>query len=289
MKNILFTLSLCFLSFIGNSQELKTIIIHSADSIYAEDVQSKLEELLIFDEKNTFDLRTGTPHVDSLLQYSSVLVFPNLGFPNPVAIGDSLAKYVDLGGAVVDAAFSEADLAPSRLGGNFEDYNLMSPFEYNVLNATVLSDVVELGHPIMNNINSFSTARYSYTGIIVKPNVHVVAQYSNGSPVVLTQENVGPASTRRVFLNFFPPSYDFANDTHSWDASTDGSRIIANALLWAAHVEFPLPEYCSSHSTRNSFEWIKRVELEIDFGPIIPEFYINIDKCIIKVMNHKGN
>jgi len=59
----------------------------------------------------------------------------------------------------------------------------------------------------------------------------VVAEYTTGAPLIIRAENVGPANTRRVFLNFYPPSIDARDDF--WDTTSDGDQIMRNALLWA--------------------------------------------------------
>lgn len=59
---------------------------------------------------DTFDSTAGTPTVDQLLNYSCTVVWANFAHGDPVALGDNLADYADLGGGVIAST-------PSRIGG----------------------------------------------------------------------------------------------------------------------------------------------------------------------------
>ncbi len=71
-----------------------------------EDVQSKLEGTGLFTQVGVHDVRSYTPTLAELQQYSAVLVFSNYTFSDNVALGDVLADYADAGGGVVVATFA---------------------------------------------------------------------------------------------------------------------------------------------------------------------------------------
>ncbi len=275
MKRNLLMISLCCITTLGYSQSLKTLILHS-DPYGAEDIKTRLDSTFIFDEVDLFDVSIAPPHVDSLLQYNSVLVYAT--YYNEV--GDSLTKYVNLGGGVVDA-MNRGGEGEFTLVENFTDYLLIDigpPIldeedDYympgNHYESTLsMNNILDEDHPIMENVDSFTTHDYYFANPILQPETSVIAEYTTGIPLVVVKENVGPLSARRVFLNFYPVSTTvffnpFFPSLKSWNAETDGAILMANALKWASFPSSPSePEYCSSYSTRNRFEWIKHVDIQ---------------------------
>jgi hypothetical protein len=65
----------------------------------------------------------------------------------------------------------------------------------------------------------------------------LIASWTDGQPLV--GERAAPGSGQIVGLNMFPPSSDARADF--WTSSTDGSRLIANTLLFAAGPIMSLP------------------------------------------------
>lgn len=264
MKKTLTTLAVCCSTLLAYSQDLKTLVAYpnSFSQIHAIDIKASIDSSSLFNEVDIRNMSAGIPPVDSLLQYNSILVFPNGGYSNTVAFGDSLAKYVDLGGGVVDASFSNADPG-STLGGNFVDYNLIQSM--SGIGSGTMGNILVPEHPIMENIDTFSANAYVLLNIVTNPNVDIIAEYTDDTPLVLARENVGPLSVRRAYLNFFPGSANTAGG--SWGVNTDGALLIANALKWVSSPSTPsAPEYCASRSTRNRFEWIKNVTLSTDIN-----------------------
>lgn len=261
MKKLLLALLTCSLASIANCQGLKTLIVSATSLTQNLDVKTHLENTLYFDQVDIFDASIGTPHVDTLLQYESVLVFNETSFNNNIALGDSLAKYIDLGGGVVDVPYSVFSISPPQ--GNFTNYQLYSTASFSGITSLSLGPVFIPDHPIMENINSFSIFSAIYYDLTPQIGVDIVAGYNIPLLMVLAQENVGPNLTRRATLNFFPVS-NLASP-FGWDSTTDGDSLIANALKWVSGSDLiPPPEYCASQSTKNSYEWIKRVELNSD-------------------------
>jgi hypothetical protein len=88
--------------------------------------------------------------------------------------------------------------------------------------------VVVPGHPIMQNVNSFSGGSSSFrpSGTLLSPHGELVAQWSDGRVLVA----VSSQYPNRADLGFYPPSSDVTSTW--WVSSTDGARLMANALLY---------------------------------------------------------
>ncbi len=194
-----------------------------------EDVQSKLEGTGLFTQVDVHDVRSYTPTLAELQQYSAVLVFSNYTFSNNTALGDVLADYADAGGGVVVATFS---FNIGNLGGRIVSGGYL-PFTQNAKSSgtplTLIPDVP--AHPILAGVSSFDGGSDSFHETIsLTAGAFQVAHWSNDVPLVATKQ---PTSGKIVGLNFYPPSSD-ANPT-LWTASTDGARLMGNALAWAGN------------------------------------------------------
>ncbi len=86
-------------------------------------------------------------------------------------------------------------------------------------------------HPILAGVSSFDGGLDSYHETIsLTAGAFQVAHWSNDVPLVATKQST---SGKIVGLNFYPPSSD-ASPT-LWTASTDGARLMGNALAWAGN------------------------------------------------------
>lgn len=161
----------------------------------------------------------GTPTLQDLEKYDAVMVWNDCGFQDPRALGDVLADYVDGGGHVVVAAFAGANSIAGRF--STEGYSaVVSSGGGGGGRAHLVVD--DADDPLLAGVGSFDGGGSSYR-IPVAPaeGSTVVAHWSTGEPLVVRGE-------KSIYLNFFPPSSDARSDF--WDASTDGTRLLANAL-----------------------------------------------------------
>jgi hypothetical protein len=161
----------------------------------------------------------ATPTLQDLEQYDAVAVWNDCGFQEPQALGDVLADYVDGGGHVVVAAFAGADSIRGRF--STEGYSaVVSSADGEDGQAHLVAD--DADDPLLAGVGSFDGGGSSYR-IPVAPaeGSTVVAHWSTGEPLVVR-------GAKSIYLNFFPPSSDVRGDF--WDASTDGTRLLANAL-----------------------------------------------------------
>jgi len=204
------------------------------NAAWIDDVEAKLDGTGLV-SADTFLTGAGTPTLAELQGYDAVLVFTDAGVADPTGFGDNLALYIEAGGAVVDATFT-----PNvSITGGFTAYELYSAAGQSNGANLGIGTINDPGSFILNGVTNFDggTASFHNTAGIVAPGASVVAEYTTGAEFIITAENVGPANARRVFLNFYPPSFDARDDF--WLPSSDGALIMANALLWASFNDAP--------------------------------------------------
>lgn len=197
-------------------------------------MKAKLDSTGLLGGVSAFIVGPALPTLQSLQTYDALLVYTDM--PISDEFGDLLADYVDAGGRVVDAVFSGS--ATYGIGGRWrtDGYGLIG--EGGTSGEVTLS-TNDAAHPIMNGVTSFSGGESSYrSNAGAVPGSTVVAYWSDNTALVVTREASG---NRRVSLNFYPPSSDARGDF--WTASTDGARLMANALLWVAEAEAPVESF----------------------------------------------
>src|SRR6267143_1529407 len=205
---------------------LPKIALVAADApSFVSEVQGKLIATGRFSQVDIIDASSTTPTANQLRAYKSVLVWSDSGFANDTALGNNLADYVDGGGGVVIAVFTDA-IVP--LSGRFvsDDYYVLEP-NGDTLGHLTLGTVYEPSSPLMAGVTSFDggTSSFRDGNPILNANAIRVADWSDGEPLIARRTING---NRRVDLNFFPPSTDSQSDF--WVSSTDGVKIMANAL-----------------------------------------------------------
>lgn len=209
------------------------VALVSAENVgWPDDVRAKLEATGFFSTVDMIEAGAATPTLAKLQLYASVLVWSNAGFQDAELLGDRLADYVDGGGGVVLATFANACVA---LNGRYvaDDYGSIAT---GVCNGGAVSFVPDLSqHPLLVGVSSFDAGFQRSAGPLLSGALQV-AGYSNGLPAVAVRD---VSSGRTVDLNFYPISTDQV--ATGWDATTDGARLIANALLHAAQSPVPLP------------------------------------------------
>jgi hypothetical protein len=225
------TLGACGGSGGGGDDGLRVGVLHSDVPDYIADVVSTLEGTGAFASVQAVDLSAsgGFPSLSQLQFFDVLLVYSDVEFGDPVALGDLLADYVDAGGALVLAVFA---MNPTwSLDGRFEtdDYYAIPESTVAGNDGPIALGTFDALHPILSGVSAFSggTASLRPSGAGVHAQATEVASWSDGAPLVATRLVNG---VRRVDLGFFPPSS--AVDLGLW--SGDGDLLLANALLWAA-------------------------------------------------------
>ncbi|CEM17323.1 unnamed protein product [Vitrella brassicaformis CCMP3155] len=141
-------------------------------------------------------------------------------------LGDELADYVDAGGGVV-CMYVEPGTQPS---GRWlrEEYHPLEHVSITTGRHLGIGKIHRGQHPILSGVGDFRGGRQSWHNVgVLRPSARRIADWTDGVPFLAESRD-----TRVVFLNFYPCS----SDLHPgyWDSSGDGTRLIANALCYAA-------------------------------------------------------
>jgi len=207
------------------------VLAAEGNAAWREDVHNKILGAGEILDVDIIPVSTGpVPTLSDLSRYRSVLVFSDNSFNNDVAMGDVLADYVDQGGGVVVATFAYYDVSTLGIKGRLKTGGYLPFSTDSQASPGGLSLVKDLPqHPLLYNVASFDGGSSSYhnSSIAITNGATLVASWNNGQPLVGAKQ---ASPGRLVGLNFFPPSSDARNDF--WDAATDGSQLMVNALLW---------------------------------------------------------
>jgi streptogramin lyase len=216
------------------------------DPAWLDEVQAKLVATGAFASVDKINIQFTTPTLAQLKQYASVLVFTDRAAADRVTLGNNLADYVDAGGGVVMASFA-FNTFDGNIAGRFntDDYWALEP-AFQTSGAATLGTVYEANSPIMAGVSSFDggTRSFRHPGA-VNANAVRVADWSDGLPLVVRRTING---TKRVDLNFYPPSSDSLDGL--WVSSTDGAKLMANSLLFAGSVEILLNNFDAGNVQR---------------------------------------
>ncbi|NLO01359.1 MAG: HYR domain-containing protein, partial [Bacteroidales bacterium] len=214
----------------GTSDCTIDALLLTADVIeYVEDVQAYLMNTGMF---NVVDIiNDSIPTLPTLRNYDAILVWADANIDD--TIGDTLAAYIDEGGGVVSAVYN-LYTGWGIEGTRFNtDYLLLNLGTYSPAVTTTLGTVHDPNHPIMDLVSNLSNSTsYRNNNETMTTGSVVIAEWSDGLPLVVVKENLGPANARRADINLFPPSSTVRSDL--WDATTDGDILLANALVWVS-------------------------------------------------------
>jgi len=192
------------------------------------EVQNKLIATGLFTTVDAYNLGI-TPTLEQMQSYDAILVYTDGGISNPVTFGDDLANYVDSGGGVVAAVFATAGVP---ITGRFDtdNYWAIQPTDHQGGPET-LGTIFVPDHPILNGVTSFDGGSKSYrpSADSLHPDATRIANWTGSGNIALIATRV-INGVRRADLGFYPPSNDSRSDL--WINTTDGAKIMANALLW---------------------------------------------------------
>jgi len=220
MKSLLFLLLLA-----TNALCLDLLLLH-ADTSYYMDVYKKLS--LGFNVTVYNGVSTQPPTPQYLSQFDVAFVYDDNNFLNSGVLGDNLATFVEAGNGVVFAMFDF--LTGYSVGGRMTSYAAIDASSPSGVNGVYTLVPVDVTHPILREVRSFSGGSKSYRSGTWNSLAHQVALWSDGKPLIGTRQLSGGG--RRVDLAFFPPSSDIRNDF--WNSQTDGVKIMVNAINWAS-------------------------------------------------------
>lgn len=214
------------------------------------DVQAKLTASGLFGTVDIINASSSTPTLQQLQAYDAVLVWSNTSFQDSTLLGNTLADYVDAGGAVVVAVFAvNWNTLTLSIQGRWQNgYEVIADQSGSTTGAASLGTVLLPAHPIMAGVSSFNggTNAYRPTATVLNPGAIAIAEWSDGR--ILVAQGANP---KRVDLGFYPPSSD-CGGSGFWTSSTDGGKLLSNALHFAATSGGLAPtNYCTAGTTTN--------------------------------------
>ena len=222
-----------FVGLAGSAMAQNVAIVAAAGSPGALGTLDVLVGSGSFDSVTNIDLAVGTPTLDELLAFDSVLVWTNTTPQSTDAFGDVLADYVDAGGGVVVAVFANSSTTTNRdIGGRWRanpDYEVIVPRSGNQSGAASLGTILEPDHPIMDGVTTFfgGTSSFRPRVTTLNPGARAIAEWDDGRVLVA----IG-ANEKRVDLGFYPPPSTVTSTF--WDITTDGDLMLVQSLLFAA-------------------------------------------------------
>ena len=197
------------------------------------DVRQHLRDTELFSRVDVIPVggTNATPSDTQLAAYDAVLVYA-LGVPS-IGAGTStaLAGFLESGRGVV-MGLSAANTSNPILQGRFVDQGYL-PWTNRLFSSHgTISFLKTLpDHPILSGVATFdggSNGNYC-DEVSPAPGSVVVATWQTHEPLVVARDVAGG---RVVGLNFIPVSD--ATGGIGWGSGTDGARLLANALTWAA-------------------------------------------------------
>jgi hypothetical protein len=199
----------------------------------ADDTVAKLEASGFFASVANVDCSTVLPTLASVLAFDVVLVVGDVDFADADLMGDLVADAVDAGVGVVLAVFTTA--YPTSLAGRFAAdgyFAILGPDSQLDSDGPIGMTPVIPGHALLTGVVTFDGGLASYrpdAGTTVVPGGTLVATWSDTDLTPLIVERDLPTGPRRVDLGLWPVTTD--GDPEGMPASSDGMRIVANALL----------------------------------------------------------
>jgi hypothetical protein len=224
-------------------------IVAAAGTTNFADPQAKITATALFGQVDVIDAALSTPTLAQLQAYDAVIVWSNVNFQNSTLLGDTLADYVDAGGGVVITVFANSTLSANRfLLGRW----VTGGYEVIVQNGGTtsgagaggvqsLGTVPQPGHPVMNGVATFTggTSSFRPTTTTMTAGSSVIANWTDGK-ILAAQHGT---FANRVDLGMYPPSN--ATSAANWDQTTDGGKLMANALLAVSTPPVSSTPYCS--------------------------------------------
>ena len=163
----------------------KNILVIASDS--ASIFVAELAAYEDIGEVDYFEAINNTPSLSLLQEYDCVVVWSNYVFDDPITMGDVIADYVDVDGAVVVLPFAFS--TSWNMAGRFmSDY---CPFVIGYTSYTykALADY-DVGHQLMQGVDSLR--EYFSANVTLQNSPMLVASYEDSTPLVAynTENNV---------------------------------------------------------------------------------------------------
>jgi|GEM_PF-786209 len=234
--------------YVSSVKPFLVMLLHSETNESApEDVVDKLKTFGVIDQIDKFNGNLGTPTLAQLNLYDAVFVWTSATWQNRVTLGNNLSTYLETGGNVVKGIYATAGTGTSNPGGTFLNYDLI-PFGTAITTSSSgLGNIFIPNHPIIQGVNAFQGGTQSIrpNTLNVSAGADRIANWLDNRPLIVARQGFPTnTNTRKVDLGFYPPSSKLSGN--NWNETTDGARIMLNALLWAGRRDsliYLIPEF----------------------------------------------
>jgi len=195
----------------------KVGIIHGEFSTNISSLTGALSASGHFRSIGTFDAAYDIPQLTWMTQWDALFIFMDGPFYNDSAnlVGDTVAQYIDQGGKVVTASYSiassEGSFNQTVLGGRFmEDYQAIA-VSADCYTTAGFTGEVQVGRILQPN-NSAAQGWGNFSDMEqdrpsckqLAPQAYVVAEWTDGTYLLVVRDGLGANGVSRVDIGFFP-------------------------------------------------------------------------------------
>ncbi|HTW92440.1 MAG TPA: FlgD immunoglobulin-like domain containing protein [bacterium] len=156
----------------------------------------------------------------------AILAFTNYSPADSAAFGDSLARFIQLGGGVVEAPFASDH--GSEITGAWRSTYAPFTLQNDVLAPGTMGTIHQPLHPIMSDVTALYLSDWragNTPGTLRSANCVSLAEYTDSFCVAACFDSAGQ---RAASLGFYPLDYWRSTATGQW------CRLLVNALNWTA-------------------------------------------------------
>jgi hypothetical protein len=185
----------------------------------------------------TFDTSEGTPTLSQLAVHDLVVDTGDTcgnGYSDPVTYGNNLAKYVDHGGVVFQAAFDNFNEAGSYPTGRFASGGY-APLSLGSAdnNQTTLGTVLKPHSPIVQGLGTFATG--SNTTTPLAPGATLLAEWTDGRNAIAVKGRVVATSASADDSWALPDLARLARNTGTYFNAVPNTKITKATIDSGAH------------------------------------------------------
>jgi hypothetical protein len=217
------------------SNQSKALVAFADYPAYGKQVRDSLmahDSSGLFSAIDTFNVGSSGGRILSLATlitggYGVVLTFSDYAYVDRIAMGDTLAAFMDQGGGVVVGCF--ADYIPGSgydLAGRYGTQYMPFVKVGNTFTAGTIGTVYLPGHPIMQGVSQVSVGNYKTSSTTLQHGVRI-ADFSGGTNILAAAFDT--LGRRTAELGFWPATFAGGQ---SW--GPHNTRMMLNAMCWAA-------------------------------------------------------
>ncbi|MBA2322038.1 MAG: hypothetical protein H0V89_12890 [Deltaproteobacteria bacterium] len=210
-----------------------------------------------FDSVTLFDVAATTPTLADLNGFHAAFVWSDVAFADATALGDVLADYIEadhgvvfaggafatgteIGGRAVTAGYLPVSVGPLSFSGGNLGHVIVEGDSWRPGQVD--------GHDSVYGVNTFDGGSWSthVVDLTLVPLAYTTIEWTDGEPLTVVRDPGDPSIGRTAAVNIRPLP-DVVNDPpRDWwyyamsPASSDGDRMLSQALLWTLGVYRPV-------------------------------------------------